>query len=59
LQLLDDVAEENGHRQENEPIMGSRQVPEKAPAAMAREITNVAKPTLMVWLRLCLDTEKS
>jgi len=30
----------------------------KAPAAMSREIKNVAKPTLMVWLRLCLDTEK-
>jgi hypothetical protein len=39
--------------------MGSRQVPEKAPAAMVREITNVAKPTLIVWLRLCLDNEKS
>ena len=47
---------ETRHRKENEPIMGSRQVPEKAPAAMVREITNVAKPTLIVWLRLCLDT---
>jgi len=45
--------------QDNEPIMGSRQAPEKVPAAMAREITNVAKPTLIVWLRLCLDIEKS
>ena len=44
--------------QDNEPIMGSRQAPEKVPAAMAREITNV-EPTLIVWLRLCLDTEKS
>jgi|GEM_PF-3052555 hypothetical protein len=39
--------------------MESRQVPEKAPAAMARENHYFAKPTLTVWLRLCLDTEKS